>query len=181
MQINPIGQGPTMALVTSAVTKFRENFDTIGTALQSGDLSAAKDALAQLQSNAPKPSQGSNPLSSKVNALSKAIDSGDIKAAQQAYADLKQAIARHNGPEKGHGGHPPGGPRTGGGKPASSNSGSTASSSETISDPRDTNKDGKVSWAEELAYLQQQRERAEPNGTISPAPSGATSSLSVLA
>jgi len=127
----------------------KQAFQSLESALQSGDLAAAKDAYAQLQKNAP-PSrsgdQGNNPMQQKMDALGKALDSGDLEAARSAYADIKSAMAQRPAPAGGQGGRPAGGPMPGGGGQAVS-----ASNSVTY-DPKDTNKDGTVSAQEELMY-----------------------------
>jgi len=143
--------------------KIKQSFDDLGSALESGNLSDAKTALAELQKNAPKQaSDSSNPMSQKMDALSKAIDSGDVKAAQDAYADIKQtmsqrAAGRPSGP-------PPGGapPSGGAGKTSSTEGGS---SSNKTYDKMDANKDGKVSAQEELDYLQKQLKTEKADST----------------
>ncbi|MCE9611648.1 MAG: hypothetical protein K8R23_15730 [Chthoniobacter sp.] len=122
----------------------KQAFQSLGTALDSGNLSDAKAALAQLEKNAPPgAAKAGNPLSAKIEALSKAIDSGDLKAAKEAFADIKKTIAQ--GPPKGAGRHGrPSGPPPGG-------SSDTAGTTKTY-DAKDTDQDGKVSKQEEQAY-----------------------------
>jgi hypothetical protein len=137
--------------------KAKQAFDDLGSALQSGDLTTAKQALAERQKNAPqKANKGSNPLADKIDALGKAIDSGDVAGARQAYADIKSALAQR-APRAG--GPPVGGPLPGGAPPRGGHGGgshgtgeSSSSSSNPVYDPKDANKDGKVSLQEELAY-----------------------------
>ena len=140
------------ALGGNPLAKLKKSFDDLSNALQSGNLSDAKNALAQLEKYAPpQTARGNNPLSDKINALSKALDAGDLSGAQKAFADIKNAIAQH---KSGTGGPPRGAP-PGGGPPPGAGHGSGASSSASSSqdyDPKDTNKDGRVSLQEELAY-----------------------------
>ena len=82
---------------TQAISKMRQSFKELGSALESGDLSSAKDVLAQMKKNAPARGGGDNPMSQKMDALSKAVESGDVKAAQQAYADIKKTMAQAPG------------------------------------------------------------------------------------
>ena len=138
----------------SRFAKMKQSFQSLGNALESGNLTDAKEALAQLQKNAPaQKANDNNPMSAKMEALSKAVDSGDLKAAQDAYADIKKTMSQRpsgRAQEGGHGGPPPGGaPPSGAGK---SSDASSSSSSNKVYDVKDTNKDGQVSWEEEQAY-----------------------------
>ena len=149
---------------TEAMSKMKQSFDKLGSALESGDLSSAKDLLAQMKKNAPAQGGGDNPMSQKMDALSKAVESGDVKGAQQDYADIKKTMAQAPGAGGGMagsrgaagGGQRPGGTPPAGGQKPSGASGSTASSSSASSnktyDAKDTNKDGKVSAMEEIEY-----------------------------
>ena len=122
-------------------TKIKADFDSLGSALKSGSLEDAKKAFAQLQKDTPTQSgTGTNPMSSDIDSLGKALDSGDLKAAKEAYAKIQEKISQ---------GPPAGGP--GGAKKASaSNAGSQSDSK--VYDKKDINKDGTVSYEEEMAY-----------------------------
>jgi hypothetical protein len=128
------------------MAKMKQLFQSLGSALDSGNLSEAKNALAQLQKNAPaNSSDGNNPISAKVEKLSKAIESGDLKAAKDAYADIKKTMSQ--GPtSQGRG---PGGASPGGSKQSS---GANGTSSKKEYDKKDLNKDGVVSAEEEIVY-----------------------------
>jgi hypothetical protein len=141
----PMGAGESLA-------KVKQSFQKLGSALESGNLSDAKEAMAELQKNAPAQAGGENsPMGAKIETLTKAVDSGDLKAAQQAYADIKKTMsqrpppARGGGPAGGQGGAPPNGAKK-------SSSTSDSSSPYKTYDKKDTNKDGTVSSMEELAY-----------------------------
>ncbi len=141
----------------------------LGKALESGNLSDAKEALEQLQTNAPAQAKNnSNPMSAKMEALSKAVESGDLKAAQEAYADIKKTMSQRpsggGGRAGGAGGPPPGGgvPPSGAGK--SSDTSETSDSSK-VYDPKDANKDGTVSWKEEQDYNLKHPEKADKTPT----------------
>jgi hypothetical protein len=141
----PQGTGPSVSV--------RQAFENLGTAIESGNLDDAKNALSELQKNAPTGARNrSNPMSDKMAALTKAVDSGDLSAAKSAYADLKQAAAR--GP-KGGGERPAGAGSAGGastsGTKRSSSSDSTSSTNSTY-DRADANQDGVVSMAERITY-----------------------------
>jgi hypothetical protein len=130
--------------------KVKQLFQDLGTALESGKISDAKDAMAQIQKNAPaQAGNRNNPMSSKIETLSKALDSGDLKAAQAAYADIKNAMSQRAPAGASRAGGPGGTPPNG----ATRSSGASESSSSTkVYDKKDTNKDGTVSAQEELAY-----------------------------
>ena len=146
MQVGSVSSAALQrAGAADTLAKAKQSFDKLGSALESGNLSDAKDALANLQKNAPKGPKGANPIRDKIDALNQAVDSGDLKAAQTAYADVKSAMSQR----RGAGGRPPGGPPPGGGK-ASASSGS--SSSGKVYEKADADKDGTVSAMEQLAY-----------------------------
>ena len=156
MQVGSVSSAALQrAGAADTLAKAKQSFDKLGSALESGNLSDAKDALANLQKNAPKGPKGANPIRDKIDALNQAVDSGDLKAAQTAYADVKSAMSQRRGaggrPPGGPppGGRPPGGPPPGGGK-ASASSGS--SSSGKVYEKADADKDGTVSAMEQLAY-----------------------------
>jgi hypothetical protein len=132
----------------------RQFFQELGSALESGNLSVAKEALAQLQKNAPaRAGNENNPITAKIQALSKALEAGDLKAAQSAYADIKSQKSQR--PTAGRRADHAGGPAPGGTPPsgAGKSSGTGGPSNSTkVYDPKDTNKDGKVSWKEAMDY-----------------------------
>ena len=159
-----------------AMNKMKQSFEKLGSALESGDLSGAKDVLTEIQKNAPAQGGGNNPMSQKMDALSKAVESGDTKAAQQAYADIKKTMAQ--GPGAGgamagsrgaaRGGQRAGGaPPSGGKKPsgASGSSGSSSASSTKTYDKKDLNKDGTVSVMEEIEYGLKHPETSQEDST----------------
>jgi len=164
MQISSATGGALSALQgNDRFAKIKQSFNNLGSALESGNLSDAKTALAELQKNAPKQaSNASNPMSQKMEALSKAIDSGDVKAAQDAYADIKQTMSQR--PAGRPSGPPPGGapPSGGAGKTSSTED---SSSSNKVYDKMDANKNGTVSWKEEQDYLQKHPESSDTNST----------------
>ena len=164
MQISSATSGALSALQgNDKFAKIKQTFNNLGSALESGNLSDAKTALEELQKNAPKQaSNSSNPMSQKMEALSKAIDSGDVKAAKEAYADIKQTMSQR--PAGRPSGPPPGGAPPSGGK-GNTSSTEDSSSSNQVYDKKDANKDGKVSAQEELDYLQKQAKTEKANST----------------
>ena len=130
------------------MAKMKQLFQSLGSALDSGNLSDAKNALAQLQKNAPaNSSDGNNPISAKVEKLSKAIESGDLKAAKDTYADIKKTMSQGPTNQARAGG--PGGASPGGSKQSS---GANGTSSKKEYDKKDLNEDGVVSAEEEILY-----------------------------
>ncbi len=137
----------------SQMAQMKSQFDQLGKALDSGDLTAAKKAFSAIQKNAPQgTSQGDQgpmaQMKSNIDQLGQALDSGDLAAAKKAYSAIQQSVPK---------GGPKGAPPAGGGAPPAtgetkSASGSKSSSSSTSTDPRDLNGDGVVSAAESLIY-----------------------------
>ena len=82
-------------------------------------------------------------MSADIDSLGKALESGDLKAAQEAYAKIQEKLSQ---------GPPAGGPD--GAKKASASS-SGSQSENKVSDKMDINKDGTVSYEEEMAYTLQ--------------------------
>ncbi len=149
MQISSVSsQSYQPADVSDSFEKAKKALETLGNALDSGSLTDAKQALAQLQKNAPAQAGNSNnPISAKIETLGKALDSGDLSAAKTAYADIQKTLSQR---PTGGGGRPSGPPPSGAN--SSSNAAATSSSNKTY-DVKDTNKDGKVSYQEEAAYI----------------------------
>jgi hypothetical protein len=134
---------------SNSLTRIRNDFDRLGSALQSGDLSDAKQALAQLQQDIScQGVAGSNPLSSDLESLGTALDSGDIEAAQKTYESIKAKLTQ--GPEE----QAAGGTSASGREDTVTLSGdaATSQSGSTVFDARDTNQDGFVSFQEEIEY-----------------------------
>lgn len=114
-------------------SKARQAFSSLEAALNSGDLTAAANALTQLEKNAPTQAANS-PLSDNAEALGKAIEAGELSSAKDAFAEIKKAIASFPG----------------GGRPGAVPS--KAADASKAYDPKDTDKNGQVSMQEELAY-----------------------------
>lgn len=76
----------------------KQDFQSLADALQSGNLSDAQKAFAQLQSDGVKTSQtqNSNSQSSPLQALASALQNGDLSGAQQAFAQLQQGMKAHH-------------------------------------------------------------------------------------
>lgn len=168
MQISSVSQSSIQPTGGSEnANKMRQLFQKLGSALESGNQADAKEALAQIQKNAPpQASQDSNnPMATKMAALSKAVESGDMTAAKTAFADIKEAMSQRPqapaGGARAGGGGKPSGPPPGGGGAKSASGASSSSSSNTTYDVKDTNKDGTVSAAEELQYALQHPDAAK--------------------
>ena len=75
--------------------QFQQEFQQLGTDLQSGNLSAAQSDFATLQQNGPQASsssQSTNPLAQAFNQLSTDLQTGNTTAAQQDYAKIQQDL-----------------------------------------------------------------------------------------
>ena len=137
----------------SQMAQMKSQFEQLGKALDSGDLTAAKKAFSAIQQNAPQgASQGEQgpmaQMKSQFDQLGQALDSGDLAAAKKAYSAIQQSAPK---------GGPKGAPPAGGGAPPSAGGTGSASegkssSSSTSTDPKDLNGDGTVSESERLIY-----------------------------
>jgi iron uptake system EfeUOB component EfeO/EfeM len=73
--------------------QFQQDLQTVGSALQSGDLAGAKKAFADLQQLMPNSStsnQTQNAFTTDLNAVGQALQSGSVSDAQAAYGKLQQ-------------------------------------------------------------------------------------------
>lgn len=96
------------------------DFKALGSALRSGDLSAAQQAFANLQKDAQspvplattstsKPTSQNSPLAGDLQALQSALQSGDLSGAQSAFATLRQDLQSSSGVHRAHHHRHPGG------------------------------------------------------------------------
>jgi hypothetical protein len=83
--------------------QIKSDFQTLASAIQSGNISSAQQAYAALQKDAPALFQGassqggsSDPLASALSSLGTALQSGSITSAQQALAALQQTVQGHH-------------------------------------------------------------------------------------
>jgi hypothetical protein len=82
-----------------SLARLKEEFDKIGKALKSGNVSDAKDVLTQIQKGlSAKTGSGINPVSSDITSLGKTLDSGDIKAAQQTFSKIQEKLSQGRPP-----------------------------------------------------------------------------------
>lgn len=75
--------------------QFQKEFQQLGSDLQTGTLSAARQDFATLrklapQGNSPSPTPSSSPIVQTFHQLGQDLQSGNVSAAQQDYATLKQ-------------------------------------------------------------------------------------------
>lgn len=99
MSITPVSSGAATgaADLQANATQRRTDFQSLASALQSGDLTTAQQALAQLQKDSPRLAQAmnstttsDNPRVTDLKSLASALQSGDIAGAQQAMVKLQQ-------------------------------------------------------------------------------------------
>ncbi|MGA7380683.1 MAG: hypothetical protein WBX03_07500 [Terriglobales bacterium] len=100
--------------VTSSQQQFQKEFQQLGQALQSGNLSAAQADFATLQQNSPSASatasaSNSNPIAQAFSQLGKDLQSGNISAAQQDFATIQQDTQSQSTQASGHHHHHHGG------------------------------------------------------------------------
>jgi hypothetical protein len=114
-----------------------KDLKSIGTALQSGDLSSAQSALTAFQQDQPAAAQSpaSQPFGQNSQAntdyqtLTAALKSGDLSAAQKAFASLKTDLKATQSAHKGHHHHHAPSATTSPTTVTTSTTGATASSS----------------------------------------------------
>lgn len=94
----------TQTNMASIISQRKQDFQNLASALQTGDLSGAQKAFAQLQQDGPKAvqtqnSQKSNQSNGQNNpfqALASALQSGDLSGAQQAFSQVQQNMKTHH-------------------------------------------------------------------------------------
>jgi hypothetical protein len=98
------------SVLRNNLQQFQQEFQQLGSDLQSGNLSAAQSDLTALQQSVPGfsgSSSGNNPISQAFSQLSQQLQSGNLTGAQQDYSNLKQdfdergAEFRHRHPANG--------------------------------------------------------------------------------
>jgi hypothetical protein len=93
--------------ISSSQQQFRQEFQQLGQALQSGNLSAAQADFATLQQNSPSASStaaaGSGSAAQAFSQLGKDLQSGNLSAAQQDFSNIQQNTQAH-GHHHHHGG-----------------------------------------------------------------------------
>ena len=94
--------------------QFQHEFQQLGQALQSGNLSAAQTDFTTLQQTGPQISstssnQNTSPIAQDFKQLSQDIRSGDILAAQQDYAKIQQDFQSPSTGKQAHHHHQGGG------------------------------------------------------------------------
>ncbi|MGD0816435.1 MAG: hypothetical protein ABSA83_22825 [Verrucomicrobiota bacterium] len=101
---------PYQAMNLNAFTQFVNDFNAIGSALQSGNLADAQSTLAEFQQDLPGQSQTPNqPFGNDTQAntdyqkLAGALNAGNLAVARQAYAGLQNDL---QGTGKSHRHHP---------------------------------------------------------------------------
>jgi hypothetical protein len=132
------------------MAKMKQSFDSLGNALNSGNIDDAKKAFAQLEKNAPDNGKAGG---SEFDDLKKSLETGDLKGAQEAYSKIQEKMAQ---------GPPAGAPSGGASKGAAQDTvqlssaakgdSKTTSSENKSYDKMDANKDGSVTAQEELIY-----------------------------
>jgi DNA-binding FadR family transcriptional regulator len=103
MSVSPLASNPLLDPSTATgPNAHRKDLKALADALQSGDLSAAQKAFAQLLKDSPRlaqavnetPTASSNPRVADFQALANALKSGDLSSSQQAMAKLLQDSPR---------------------------------------------------------------------------------------
>jgi len=84
---------PFQSTNLNAFVQFVNDFNAVGTALQSGNLKSAQDAVAAFQQDLPGGSQSpfgkNSQANTDYNTLTGALQNGDLATAQKAFASLQ--------------------------------------------------------------------------------------------
>ena len=94
---------------TDTQNTFKQDFQALSNALQSGNLSAAQQAFSTLQtdmqgnqSNGTQQQSQNSTLSTDFNNLASTLQSGNLASAQQAFATLQQDMQQVQGQKSHH-------------------------------------------------------------------------------
>lgn len=94
-------QSTSQAYMQNDRAQFKQDFQDLSQALQSGDMSAAQDAMSkiqQLQQNKTGGTKGAQgAFSQDLETLASAISSGDLEASKNAFSTLQQNMQTHKG------------------------------------------------------------------------------------
>jgi hypothetical protein len=137
----------TSSSLPSTLQAIANNFNALGAALQSGDLSGAQQAFTSLlqsapttaasstasQSSASSGSSASSSAGADLVSLGQALQSGNLAGAQQAFANLQQAM-QAAAPAGGHH-HGGGAGKVGGGTSGGAASGSATTVTSQVTTP----------------------------------------------
>ena len=96
--------------VSSQAQQTSADFQAIASTLQSGNITQAQQAFAQLQKDNPKlaqamnsaPSSSDSPALTDLKTLASALKSGDLSGAQQAFTQLQQDVQATTGKHHHH-------------------------------------------------------------------------------
>jgi len=103
MSVSAISSSTLAASVNQSIQnklqQFRQEFQQLGSDLQSGNLSAAQQDVSALpglasQSSSTSPSASSNPIAQAFNHLTQDLQAGNIAGAQQDFGNLKQDLQK---------------------------------------------------------------------------------------
>lgn len=97
---------------TNKTASMQQEFQQLGQALQSGNLTQAQSDFSLLSQTVSNPAQTNSTLSQAFSALGSALQSGNLNAAQQAYKAIQQDVQQsttqasqrhhhHHGPSSG--------------------------------------------------------------------------------
>lgn len=109
MNVSSTTSNSVAADFTTVRNRFETSMNKLSSALDSGDVSAAKAALSSMKPknapvDAPKGSQD-NPVAKAFNSISSALDRGDVSSAKETLSSLKSQMK--NAPAGGPSGTPP--------------------------------------------------------------------------
>ena len=108
MSVSAVSNNPQIYQPNQQQQTFRQDFQSLTTALQSGDLASAQQAYATLISDNPQLASSTggtgNPFQQTIASIGASLKSGDLSGAQNALSTLQQNMKAHHGHHHHHGG-----------------------------------------------------------------------------
>lgn len=102
MNVSSATTNTTLPDFQAGANRFKQSMDKLSSALDSGDVSAAKSAISSLKpQNAPSdtpPGGDDNPIAKAFNSISSSLDKGDISSAKETFTALKSSMSKMHGP-----------------------------------------------------------------------------------
>jgi hypothetical protein len=101
MSVSAVSPNPQVYQPNAQQNQFRQDFQALTNALQSGDLSTAQTAYQTLISDNPQltatSGNSNNPFQQAIAAIGSALQNGDIGGAQNALSSLQSNMKAHHG------------------------------------------------------------------------------------
>ncbi|HXZ67809.1 MAG TPA: hypothetical protein VEH07_04395 [Alphaproteobacteria bacterium] len=108
MSVSAVSSNPQIYQPVLQQQSFRQDLQSLTTAVQSGDLASAQKAYATLVSDNPQLASSSgngsgSPFQQAISAIGQSLQNSDIGGAQNALSTLQQNMKAHHGHHHHHG------------------------------------------------------------------------------